>query len=264
MCRDGASAGPARAVLVRGESRAGPGRARLGPLGPLVAGGLVVVEDADRLALTRALRVPDRVVAHPWRRHRGSRDRAAARRDRHGGHRRRRMLARAIAGGVPLVYIRERSGASGSSLTRAALARLGRPAVELDLNRLGPADEPRTIAAAARARGRTAGRRAGSSGRSSRWSSRARLPSGRSRSRGRGSCSSGNRLGSGLGAEPPLLLDAPVSTVAERHELWLSSLNGATPIGFDPAIVTLAFRLAPQQIRALRRPPTVPSNVPTG
>ena len=51
------------------------------------------------------------------------RDRAAARRDRHGGHRRRRMLAEAIAGGAGLHP--ERSGASGSSLTRRQ--RLGRP-----------------------------------------------------------------------------------------------------------------------------------------
>ena len=49
--------------------------------------------------------------------------------------------------------------------------------------------------------------------------------------------------------EPPLVLEAPVATVAERHEMWLRSLNGARPIGFDPAIVTLAFRLAPGQIR---------------
>ncbi len=40
------------------------GRSRLGPTAPLVESGLVVVEDQDRPFLTRALRVPDRVVAH--------------------------------------------------------------------------------------------------------------------------------------------------------------------------------------------------------
>ncbi len=48
--------------------------------------------------------------------------------------------------------------------------------------------------------------------------------------------------------EAALLLDAPVPSVPERHELWVGSLNGDTPIGFDPAVVTLAFRLDPDQI----------------
>ena len=42
----------------------GAARARLAGDSPLVAGGLLVVEDADRPFLGRALRVPDRVVAH--------------------------------------------------------------------------------------------------------------------------------------------------------------------------------------------------------
>lgn len=41
-----------------------PARARMMPGSPLLAGGLVQVEDGDRPILTRALRVPDRVVAH--------------------------------------------------------------------------------------------------------------------------------------------------------------------------------------------------------
>ena len=39
-------------------------RHRLGPTAPLVAGGLVLVEDPDRPFLTRSLRVPDRVAGH--------------------------------------------------------------------------------------------------------------------------------------------------------------------------------------------------------
>ena len=38
-------------------------RRRLGPMGPLVAGGLVLVEEPERPFLTRSLRVPDRVTA---------------------------------------------------------------------------------------------------------------------------------------------------------------------------------------------------------
>src|SRR5487761_2594559 len=50
--------------LVGAGGASGTGRARLGPAGPLIAGGLLLVEDADRPFLTRALRVPDRVAGH--------------------------------------------------------------------------------------------------------------------------------------------------------------------------------------------------------
>ena len=52
LCSSGASPG------------AGPAGRAWGRCGPLVAGGLVVVEDPERPFLTRALRVPDRVAAH--------------------------------------------------------------------------------------------------------------------------------------------------------------------------------------------------------
>jgi hypothetical protein len=251
VSRRRASAGLALELCSSGASPgAGPGRARLGPLGPLVAGGLIVAEDPDRPFLTRALRVPDRVAAHllgddtadpaiePLLVESVAADIGDV-----------DILARAIAANVPLIYIRERPGASGSSLTRAGLARLGKPTVELDLNRLGPTDEPRTIASAA-------AREAGLLGAGlivgpieplvEQGPSAVRAVA---ESR-RGIVLVGGRAWDPAWAlEPPLLLDAPVSTVAERHELWLSSLNGATPTGFDPAIVTLAFRLAPQQIR---------------
>jgi len=57
--------------------------------------------------------------------------------------------------------------------------------------------------------------------------------------------------------EPPLVMDAPVPSVEQRHELWARSLDGDAPEGFDPAVATIAFRLAPEQIdraaRAARR-----------
>jgi hypothetical protein len=52
------------ALELCGLPAAGPGRFLLAPTAPLVAGGLVEVHDGDRPALSRALRVPDRVVAH--------------------------------------------------------------------------------------------------------------------------------------------------------------------------------------------------------
>jgi Winged helix domain, variant/ATPase family associated with various cellular activities (AAA) len=251
VSRRRASAGLALELCSSGASPgAGPGRARLGPLGPLVAGGLVVVEDPDRPFLTRALRVPDRVAAHLLGDDTADPaiepllvDSVAAEIGDVG------ILARAIAASVPLIYIRERPGASGHSLARAALARIGRPAVELDLARLGPLDEPRTIAAAA-------AREAGLLGAGLVVGPIEPLvEQGQSAVRAvaesrRGIVLIGNRAWDPAWAlEPPLLLDAPVATIGERHEMWLSSLNGATPTGFDPAIVTLAFRLAPGQIR---------------
>ncbi|HEY3608127.1 MAG TPA: ATP-binding protein, partial [Pseudonocardiaceae bacterium] len=52
------------ALELCGLPAAGPGRFLLSPTAPLVAGGLIEVHDADRPGLSRALRVPDRVVAH--------------------------------------------------------------------------------------------------------------------------------------------------------------------------------------------------------
>jgi hypothetical protein len=236
---------------------AGPGsgvssgveRVRLGPHGTLVSAGLILVEDADRPFLTRSLRVADRVTAHllgddqpdamiadllidsvpaPI----GDVD----------------LLARAIDAGIPLVYVRDRPGSSGRSLAAAALGLLGRPILQLDLARLGPNDLPRDVAAAtSREAGlRGAGIVAG--------------PIETMAERGGGAVRAfaecrapvilvGSRPWDPTWArEAALLLEAPVPSIGERHELWLGSLNGERPVGFDPAVVTLAFRLAPDQI----------------
>ena len=221
VSRRRASIGLALELAARGESRRRAGRARLGRCGALVAGGLVIVEDPERPFLTRSLRVPDRVAAHllgddtpdpaiePLRV-----DAVAAEIGDVD------ILARAIAGNVPLIYLRERPGSSGHSLARAALDRLGRPVVELDLARLAPGDEPRTIAAAA---SREAGLLA------------AGLVAGpieplveqgpaavRALAESRpGIVLVGSRAWDpAWSREPPLVLEAPVATVAERHEMW--------------------------------------------
>jgi len=229
---------------------AGAGRARLGPLGPLVAGGLLVVEDPDRPLLTRSLRVPDRVAAHllgddavdP-----AIRGLLADSVPTEIGD--VELLARAIESGVPLVYVRERPGASGHSLARSAMDRLGRSVVELDLTRLGPGDEPRAIAAAtAREAGlRGAGIVVGPI--------EPLAEQGAAAVRAFAEARAGTILIGTRGWDPnwareaPLLLDAPVASVPERHQLWLSSLNGDAPVNFDPALVTVAFRLGPEQIK---------------
>jgi hypothetical protein len=225
------------------------GRRRLGPHAPLVAARLLIVEDQDRPFLTRSLRVPDRVAAHLL----GDDSPDVILRDlvvesvaaEIGDI---DVLARAIQSGIPLVYVRERPGASGHSFARSALARLGRSAVELDLGRLGPTDDVREVGAAAAREGglRQAGLIVGP----------VEALSERGAAAVRGFAEAppplvlvGSRAWDPTWArEPALLLDAPVASVAERKQLWLESLHGRARTGFDPALVTLAFRLSPDQI----------------
>ncbi|MEU5426002.1 ATP-binding protein [Streptomyces olivoreticuli] len=143
-----------------GRSAADAGaRARLSPLSPLRAGGLLLAEDAERPFLARSLRVPDRVTAHllgddtpdpriadllaPWHDIAGVGDPAP--------------LARALDGGVHLAYLREEQGGAGTSLAASALTRAGRGVLRVDLERLAgdpqPAEAVRVLAREARLTG---------------------------------------------------------------------------------------------------------------
>jgi hypothetical protein len=118
-------------------------RGRLAPGAPLLDGGLVTVEDPDRPFLTRALRVPDRVVAHllgddrPDAELRGvlAVDRAYPVGDA-------RRLGQALSTGLRLVYLREVPGGAGRALATGALARAGRLPLLLDLSRLAEDSDP--------------------------------------------------------------------------------------------------------------------------
>jgi hypothetical protein len=229
-------------------------RARLGPLAPLVRTGLLLVEDADRPMLTRALRVPDRVIAHlldddapdallePLLATSVEVEIAEV-----------EPLVRIMAGGLSLAYLRERPGASGRSLAWTALATLGRPCVALDLDRLSAADDPAAIALAAsrEARLRGAGLVVGPV--------EALVERGPTAVRAFAELA-GPVLLTGARAwdpawsrEPPLVIETPVPEVALRHDVWARALDGDAPDGFDPAVATIAYRLAPEQIdRAAR------------
>jgi hypothetical protein len=134
-------------------------RALLLPEAPLVAGGLVAVQEADRPYLSRALRVPDRVTQHllgddrpdatvrrllmeapdlPDMEPVGSADRAATD---------RQVICRVLAGRPRLLYLREpRDLGVAATVGRAALvAATGRAPLVVDLGRL-PAG-PDTLAA---------------------------------------------------------------------------------------------------------------------
>ncbi|HEY6569136.1 MAG TPA: ATP-binding protein [Candidatus Limnocylindrales bacterium] len=224
-------------------------RARLGPMAPLLAGRLLLIEDVDRPSLTRPLRVPDRVTAHllgddspdpvvealltPS---------VAVEVDEVD------VVAHGLRAGLGLVYVRERPGASGQSLGLTALARLGRPALGLDLGRMAAGDDPALIAVAAsrEARLRGAGlvvgpveplvERGATAVRAF-----AELP-------GPVILVGGRDWDPAWSRDPPLVVDAPVPALATRHDLWVTSLNGDQPEGFDPAAATIAFRLTPEQI----------------
>ena len=92
-------------------------------MGPLVAGGLVLVEEPDRPFLTRSLRVPDRVTAHLLGDDRRSRSgRACASMPAAVARRARRRSTRALRDGMPLVYLREPSAGVGEAMAAEPLA----------------------------------------------------------------------------------------------------------------------------------------------
>jgi hypothetical protein len=129
----------------------GPGRARLAASGPLASGGLVAVEDPDRPVLGRALRIPDRVVAHLLGDDEPDESLAAlllapSPADAPAGE----DLARALAAGARLVFLREAPGGDAACAAAAAFAGIGAPRpVVLDLAALDALEDPRPLAAAA-------------------------------------------------------------------------------------------------------------------
>jgi hypothetical protein len=123
----------------------GPARARLSPASPLVAGGLVVVEDLERPFLGRSLRVPDRVVAHLLGEDTPEPDvvellaPAPPRIPLPGVDR----LAGAVRAGQHLVCVRDILGGPGRAFAAGALADAGFGVLAVDLDRLVVTAEPR-------------------------------------------------------------------------------------------------------------------------
>ncbi|MER6529830.1 ATP-binding protein [Streptomyces sp. NPDC001508] len=264
-------------------------RCRLSPQAPLHAGGLLLVEEPDRPFLGRALRVPDRVTAHllgddttdprivdllvprqdtpavesrtglPVGRGTGL---GPAPNGRSGvvpgaepGIGDPAALARALATGVPLVYLREEQGGAGSALAAAAVARAGHGVLAVDLDRvardLNPAEAIRILTREAKltscalvcapldALTREPDRieiirtvtdvpvpavLVGRVPWDAAWSTR-----------------------------PPLLLHAPRVEPASRAALWTAAYPGHLPPGLDVTHVLSPFLLAPDQIARAAR-----------
>ncbi len=220
--------------------------------GPLVRGGLIVVEDADRPFPGRALRVPDRVVAHllgddepdpallpvtvalpdaPW----GDAG----------------PLAEALARGTTLCYLREPAAGSGRVLAVEALRLSGQGALVIDLTRLAGQPAPEALAAIAAREARLGG---------------AGLVAGPA-----SALSSHPALADQLladprplllvgdvtwdpewSARPPLLVDVPASTAVERHRLWQFALSGAA-VAPDSLTATTQFQLRPEDVARAAR-----------
>ncbi|MGQ0519557.1 MAG: ATP-binding protein [Actinomycetota bacterium] len=224
-------------------------RRRLGEAGALCRGGVLVVGEPERPFPTRSLRVPDRVALHllgdptPEPSLAGLVMTTAPLASRASSD-----LARALAAGTRLAYLRERPGASGHATAAAAFAAAGWPAVVLDLRRLAPGADAAVMAATAvrEARLLGAGLVAGPvEGLAERDVAALRtmadvtwpvvLVGGRG-------------WDPGWSADVPLLLDAPAPAPSQRASLWLAALSGAGAEAVDAAAATTHFTLSPDQV----------------
>lgn len=115
-------------------------RARFDQSGPLIAGGLIEIEDADRPFLTRVLRVPDQVAAYVL----GGQATEPALHDLvlppplvvySELESSTEQLVRVLRPGQP-VYLREKPGSAAKGLAATAFAKLGLGVLSLDLTRL--------------------------------------------------------------------------------------------------------------------------------
>lgn len=234
------------ALALSGEPlTAAEGRARL-LTGPLITAGLLAVEDPDRPLPGRALRVPDRVVGHLLGDDTPEPNLTAVLAGQpavswgDAG-----PLVRALNAGVRLAYLRESATGSGRVLAADALRSAGFETVLVDLTRLAAERDPLPLvhAAVREVRLRCAALVAGPLG----------------------AVADHPALLEALHAEPqpvllvgdaawdpawtnrpPLLVDVPLSTSAERTGLWRTALGPLN--GLDVAAATSAFRLRPEQV----------------
>lgn len=221
------------------------GRARLSPGSPLVDGGLVAVEDTDRPLLSRALRVPDRVVAHLLGDDHVDAELVAVVREAPGvavGP--WQPLADAVRRGVRLHYLCHGAAGSGRTVAAAALREAGLPVLDVDLA-LWPAESgtlARVLGREARLRG--AGIIAGPVTPS--------LPAELLRALTAlpvPTLLTGTvRWDPGWASEVPSLLAVPDSDEVERRALWAAQLDGQAAPGLDPVAETSGFRLGPDGI----------------
>jgi hypothetical protein len=251
-------AGVGLALRLCGRAESDPAaRARLAPHAPLVATGLVVVEEAERSWLTRTVAVPDRVCAHLLGDEvpdatvaavldgdvsalAGLPAEASA------------PLGRLLAGGLRVAYLRQRPGGSAVEVAVAALATAGRQALGIDADRLLREPDPAAVIRLVRREALLRG---------------AGLVVGPADAFIDAPPALVRALTGGPGGDVPVLLhgavnwepswsDQPPAQVAAgqlardaRDGVWRSTLDGRLPDTLDAAAVTAHFRLSSGQIR---------------
>ena len=215
--------------------------------GPLISGGLLIVEDEDRPLPGRALRVPDRVVGHLLGDDTADRILDGVLREASpvewgdAG-----LVAQALAAGIRLIYLREPATGSGEAVAARGIRAHGLGALRLDLDRLGADPDPITLA---------------------------RLVLREVRLRGLGLIASpvttevNAALIETLADSPqpmvfvgdstwdpewcrtlPAMAEVEPTTTEERSQLWRRSL-GPSAEGLDVTATTGQFRLRPEQVR---------------
>jgi hypothetical protein len=226
--------------LVRAPALAAAARGRLRPGAPLVDGGLVEVTDADRPFLTRALRVPDRVVMHLL----GDDAPDGVLADLVvppvpclAGE--PKELAATLRRGAVLCYLHEGRRSAAAAYAAAAFGELGMPALVLNLDR---AASGAAVAAAARREARLLG---------------AGLVAGPVDGDGAGAfCDPawpvvlyGRRSWDPLwSTQVPLCLAAPTVPATEVTGLWTMLLDGEVEPGLDVATAVSTANLDPAQV----------------
>jgi Winged helix domain, variant/ATPase family associated with various cellular activities (AAA) len=225
------------------------GRDRFSARSPLVGGGLVLVEEHERPFLTRPLRVPDRVTRHLL----GGTDLdpvlvsllAIPRACRVGDP---AQLARVMAAGPRLCYLRERPDGAGRALAAASFALLGKRTLALDFERLGSTEDAEALALAAfrEARLQDAGLVAGPVDRLFELG----VPAVRLFAENDWmTVLTGSRTWDPAWSRSvPLVLEVPSPAGSERGQMWADSLNGDADLGNDVGRLTVQFRLGPEQI----------------
>jgi len=237
-------------------------RARVLPGGPMVDGGLLILEESDRPFLTRSLRVPDRVTAHLL----GGDDPDSALLhcladlpplpERAGPN--EVAIGRALRAGASIVHLHEKPGAASRMAGVVALREAGLGAVVLDLRRLGPDEDLGTLAqiASREARLRGAGLVAGplevlTSGDQSVAGAKTKAATA-VRRLAETACPvllySRGTWDPAWSRNVAVQVEASSLDRTEREAAWRLLLDGDADPGLDPTASTAHFRLAPEHI----------------
>ena len=239
----------------------GGARWRLSPAGPLISGGLLLVEDVERPVLSRSLRVPDRVTSHVL----GLDVIEPDLRDVLGEAgppielARSEALERALRRGVWPIQVRETGMASGVATAVASIAALGAASLTIDLGRVVTSDRAEDLIAAAVREARLQGAVLVASGIEAIASRAPRLIARVVEAACPVVIVGGQTWDPTWSSAVPVHLDAPAPAGGDRRSVWQLALESeadlVTPHGHpDPLLdATDAFKLtAPQVHRATR------------